>query len=845
MSNLRYNISDLIPSQFGEYFAENGPVLIEFIQAYYKWLETDGQPLWYAKNHLTNHDVDAAAAQFLIHYKNKYVPYVQLSTADSTRNMVKQSLPFYRSRGTDEAYQLFFRLVFDVDVNIYKPYQDTFSLSSGLWNKDTYLEVSPNPNNNGFLHQEIIGINSGATAFVDKLTHRNLNGRKVDVFYISAITGAFEYGELVVPTANADIKNATMITGSLNELEIIDGSENFSVGETVNLYSTSGVLATGLVNNTVTQTGLVSFSLENGGWGYSSNTKVYVSDTVVSLVNVQRPLLPFSNTLPYFLDPIVQPVAEVYYDAANGVFTFGSMVTIANSSNGPMTTGLVQAVSGATQTTGTLLVTLTNAAVVNANNVAFIYSSNVSASVPAHGYTDLTATGEILNIPNACDIVVINASSTFVTGESFAQYNQNGIMVANGYISNVSSNLISVSNCTALPFTGTTMVGLVSNATAVVNTLNFKLGLSTNSTFYSSTNNLIYANTLFASGLVNTTSTGYGASFQVSNNRSYTQQSVINTDRLADYLTVPLNSITFPNLNNANATNTVTLYTALNWMTASLGGIELLVNINPGSHYNFSPVVAVIDPIVGYYNYHDYVFNIANATGIFNVGELITQSNTGAVGMVKSANSTTVYVSRMQFQEEWIANTNMLITGEQTGYAAKLTQFNPDTVSNQIGFNAVVLANTVTANGSVTQMTVTSSGFAFNRSITVNGQNEDFVTFSSADGLRTGKAFGILGGMGTSAGYWKNTKGFASADQKLYDGNYYQPFSYDIKTSISPDNYRTMVQNLLHTAGKKFFTSIEKNSVMDVSGLVENALYTVVKNSVFGNVSDASYITIL
>ena len=194
---LETSLSPLIESQFPSYYQEHGPILIEFIKQYFVWLETKGEVNYYSRQHLTNRDIDTTFDEFLLHFKNKFIKNIQLDTVSSTRAMVKASLPFYRSKGSDLSFDLFFKLVFGTPASIYHPGDDVFSLSSGDWHKDTYLEVSPMETNRQFVGQEIIGVTSGAVAFVDRIVRRTIKKRFCEIFYISAIEGYFITGELI------------------------------------------------------------------------------------------------------------------------------------------------------------------------------------------------------------------------------------------------------------------------------------------------------------------------------------------------------------------------------------------------------------------------------------------------------------------------------------------------------------------------------------------------------------------------------------------------------------------------------------------------------------------------
>ena len=295
-------------------------------------------------------------------------------------------------------------------------------------------------------------------------------------------------------------------------------------------------------------------------------------------------------------------------------------------------------------------------------------------------------------------------------------------------------------------------------------------------------------------------------------------------------LNVPLNATSYgANLNNSNLTS-VALVHALTFETANLGSLTTLTNLNPGSNYTVAPYVLVVDPSIAYFYLRDYTFNISSPSAVFSQGEIIEQVATGAKGMVKYANTSVVGVRRLQFETDWVANTytnsTWLVLGESSGATANLVSFASDLSSAPIGADAVITANVVSSPGVVLSLQVTASGFGFNRSINDNGVYEDLVTFTSSDGLRSGTALAALYGQGTSAGYYKDRNGFLSSTKKLTDSNYYTPYSYDVRTSVSPNQYLTMLRKLLHAAGKNYFTSVYRQSFMDSGSDIQSALVT-------------------
>ena len=70
---------------------------------------------------------------------------------------------------------------------------------------------------------------------------------------------------------------------------------------------------------------------------------------------------------------------------------------------------------------------------------------------------------------------------------------------------------------------------------------------------------------------------------------------------------------------------------------------------------------------------------------------------------------------------------------------------------------------------------------------------------------------------------WRSSTGFLNKfDQKIADNDYYQNFSYSIKSKVPFDNWDDVVSSLLHTAGFKKFADLQLESTL--TGAEEDAL---------------------
>jgi hypothetical protein len=309
MSTIEKNISQFIKTQFPSVYREEGELFVEFVTSYYEWMEESNNVLYHARRLSDYSDIDMTVDDYVLNFKKKYLDGIQFDTAAQTKNLVKHSLDLYRSKGTERSVDLFFRAVFGAPAEVYYPGEDIFRLSDGKWVRPRYLEITNSDYNIEFVGKIIQGVNSKATAFVERYIRRKIKSKFIHVYYISAITGEFETGELIT-LIGSSLKNTPTIIGSMTTLQVITGGINFEVGDIVNLTSNNGLQGKARVSSISNLTGAVSYDLTDSGWGYSTNSDVIISEKVLFLSNV----VAGSNTTDFsfeIFETIKQPLANV------------------------------------------------------------------------------------------------------------------------------------------------------------------------------------------------------------------------------------------------------------------------------------------------------------------------------------------------------------------------------------------------------------------------------------------------------------------------------------------------------------------------------------------------------
>ena len=176
-----------------------------------------------------------------------------------------------------------------------------------------------------------------------------------------------------------------------------------------------------------------------------------------------------------------------------------------------------------------------------------------------------------------------------------------------------------------------------------------------------------------------------------------------------------------------------------------------------------------------------------------------------AKGVIKEVANTTLVVKPITFNTQFISsNTGSRILGTSSGANGVVTAISEISRSLPSGLNAEVQADVITADGVVNTLQRLDSGFGYTANQIVNYQKS---------GGTVGTARVSLGEQGVGEGYYNSTDGFLSFDKKLFDGEYYQEYSYEIISKLPFEKYADIFKQVLHISGTQVFGSVELYSL--------------------------------
>lgn len=416
MSDFINNISQFIQEQFPAHYrdqidvdptAAQRAVVIDFMEAYYEWVESvEGESFIRNRQMFEFRDIDQTPEEFVKYFRNVFLRELSYDTATDDRYVIKHILDFYRSKGSPASIKLLLRLLFNVDAEVYFPGKDVLRASDSRWIKPTYVEVVSSPRSVGYVNKRVFGSISGASAFVEAVITKRVNNRLIDIIYLSDTVGTFVYGDVI--TDDGTLIGAPKVIGSLSGVTVQQNNVGGNaVGDIFNVVSNTGINGTVRVTSVINRTGAVEFSINDGGYGYTTDdrSKVYVSDIVVLRDN--------TNTVFEEDDTVFQRLEKIYLEVSTQTDNFisdiavGGLVEGINDANTSVSNGSIMEIG-----TETINNIITPYIIVQSALPTFIRTQEVTLTTNAE-----YVIGSTLEESRDLTLTIDSANGSFVNGE--------------------------------------------------------------------------------------------------------------------------------------------------------------------------------------------------------------------------------------------------------------------------------------------------------------------------------------------------------------------------------------------------------------------------------------------
>jgi hypothetical protein len=146
-ANTDLKTSVLIDRQVPEFVRDEYPTFVNFLEAYYQFLETkqasaNNDLISVSKSLRTISDVDDSIEAFENSFYNMYATLVPLEVQADKALLFKHLVSLYKSKGSDSSFKLLFRLIFGEDIDIILPKNNVLKSSSSGWITDQKLRIN-------------------------------------------------------------------------------------------------------------------------------------------------------------------------------------------------------------------------------------------------------------------------------------------------------------------------------------------------------------------------------------------------------------------------------------------------------------------------------------------------------------------------------------------------------------------------------------------------------------------------------------------------------------------------------------------------------------------------------
>ena len=309
MINNNEKTSLLVGSQLPE-FVQSDPDYENFrlfLQAYYEWMEQEGNALQRAKNLPLYHDIDTTTNEFLQYFVNDFLPYFPNNTLLDQKEAVKIARQLYQTKGTPASYKFLFKILYNSDFDIFYTKDAVLRASSGIWYVAKSLKLATGDKR--FLNIQNYRLFGETSKSIATVENAILAGTKIEVF-ISNIERLFQSGEFVrvVDNNNQDVlfdgePLRSKIVGQISQVNVDPKNRGllYQPGDPVIVYNglnpeiDNPIGAVAEVGQT-TSGSIQSIKVLTGGYGYTD-----FPNTIIQLTNA-----PGANAIVGTLNPVGQ-----------------------------------------------------------------------------------------------------------------------------------------------------------------------------------------------------------------------------------------------------------------------------------------------------------------------------------------------------------------------------------------------------------------------------------------------------------------------------------------------------------------------------------------------------------
>lgn len=262
----------IIKRAYPDFIDSDYPNFVAFIEAFFEYLDTKGNPGELIKELQSYRDIDRTVDEFVEYFRREYLVFIPADVLTNKVLLIKHIKDFYTSKGTEKAFKFLFRILYDEDIDLIYPNEYILRASDGKWVEEKSLKVTSDCSIENLESRIVKGSTSGARALVERVQRYYQQGVLVTEIFLSNIVGDFLYGETIqVYDETETVVCQERIYGVYGSVALGEKGSGYRVNDPFYLRSLGTQIASGRIKS-VTAGRIESLELISGGENYSGSS---------------------------------------------------------------------------------------------------------------------------------------------------------------------------------------------------------------------------------------------------------------------------------------------------------------------------------------------------------------------------------------------------------------------------------------------------------------------------------------------------------------------------------------------------------------------------------------------
>ncbi len=221
-----------IPDQFSDFIRAEYPRFVDFLKAYYKFLDQETRTGKLSKVK----DIDLTDEEFIANYRHQFAIDIPKFDFLESRRFILFSRALYEAKGTEDALRFLFRAAFGTEIDISYPKDDILRASSGVWSQEHFIDAVTISGEYSPLERLSYESISGSPFTVEPTRHVQLNGMsKLRFYFESKPSFLFDGMRIFQKNSSGTITFLATLSNTPASVSVIEPGTNWKVGQLIKI----------------------------------------------------------------------------------------------------------------------------------------------------------------------------------------------------------------------------------------------------------------------------------------------------------------------------------------------------------------------------------------------------------------------------------------------------------------------------------------------------------------------------------------------------------------------------------------------------------------------------------